>query len=214
MSFFSLLSIKMKEDLKFHIIKPPSRVKYKKFCKNIYKKYHKMFVINNNNKLSIDIPILMNILIDNLKEKKNTYYARNIKYTQLDFINGIIDIINNNTYWSRYKGTVPGKYLNKKHNEYCKIGVYECLYIIILNMYFNDSKYDKLKHQSIDTTFIRNLYGVEMIQRNPQYKSKNGIKVSSINDINGVAHSFAIGKGAVNDAKIAIEQLNHSFVEC
>ena len=47
-----------------------------------------------------------------------------------------------------------------------------------------------------------------MIQRNVQNKSKNGIKVSVKTDSNGVALSLAIGKGATNDSKIAIEQAN------
>lgn len=91
-----------------------------------------------------------------------------------------------------------GKYLNKKHSEYCKIGVYECLYMIILSIYFEDSKYEKLKYQSVDTTFIKNLYG---------------IKVSTINDINGVPISMAVSKGAKNDAKIAIEQIIIDFID-
>jgi hypothetical protein len=76
-----------------------------------------------------------------------------------------------------------------------------------------NSKYEKLKYQTIDTTFIRNLYGTEILQRNPAYKSKNEIKVSSINDINGVPISYAIGKGATNDAKIGIEQMNNNFID-
>lgn len=203
----------MYEENNIHVVKPPKTKKYKKFCKMIYNIFHKKFIKKKNNKISINVHILMNILIDHLKENKDISYARNVKYTQNDFVEGIIDIINNNTYWNRYKGKVPGKYLNKKHGEYCKMGVYECLYMIIVMIYFKEAKFIKLKHQSIDTTFIRNLYGKEMIQRNVQYKSKNGIKVSSINDTNGVAISFAISKGSTNDAKIALSQLNTSFID-
>ena len=203
----------MKKKIEIYIVKPSTRKKYKKFCKMIYSKYHKLFINDKHNNESINIRILMEILINNLKKHKNLAYARNVKYTTMDFINGIFDVLDNGTYWRRYKGTVPGKYLNAKHNEYCNMGVYDCMYYIILQIYFNDSKYEKLKHQSIDSTFIRNLYGIEMIQRNPHHKNKNGIKVSSINDTNGVPISYAIGKGATNDSKIAKIQINHSFVE-
>lgn len=205
-----------KDNKKVDVIKPPSSVKYKKFCRTIYRKYHKQFIIVYNKEVRVDIPLLMDILVQNL-ENKNKSYIRNVKYTNMDFINGIMDVINNCTYWTRYNNpnynSNFGSYLNKKHNHYCKIGVYDCLYNIIVNIYFSKSKYSKLKNQTIDTTFIRNLYGTEMIQRNPQYKSKNGIKVSTINDVNGVPHSIAIGKGATNDAKIAISQLKFSFIE-
>jgi Transposase DDE domain len=203
----------MVEKQKIHIIKPLSTIKYRKFCKMIYNKYHKSFMIIDNRTVNINIPELMNILINNLKENRDTSFARNVKYTQMDFIKGIIDVINNCTYWSRYKGKVPGKYLNTKHIEYCKLGVYEYMYFIILMIYYKKSKYQKLKDQSMDSTFIRNLYGTEMIQRNPHNKSKNGIKISTINDNTGVAHSIAIGRGATNDAKIVQEQINFSFID-
>ena len=203
----------MNKDKSIYIIKPSSSIKYRKFCNMIYRDYHKDFIIKQNNKVSINIPNLMNILIDKLKPAKDDSYARHVTYKQIDIINGIINVLNNNTYWTRYKGIVKGKYLNQKHNEYCDWGVYECMYLIILELYYKDNKYTKLKHQSIDTTFIRNLYGTEMIQRNPHYKSKNGIKVSSITDDNGVSFSYAIAKGAKNDAKIALEQINNNFID-
>ena len=45
----------------------------------------------------------MNILIDNLKQNKNISCARNIKYAQNDFVEGIIDVISNNICRNRYK---------------------------------------------------------------------------------------------------------------
>jgi ssDNA-binding Zn-finger/Zn-ribbon topoisomerase 1 len=198
---------------KIHIIELPKNIKYKKFCKMIYNRYNKDFINKSDEDTSINIHKLMNILIDNLSPTKNISYARNVKYSQMDFINGIIEVLLNNTYWRRYKGIVKGKYLNAKHLEYKDLGVYECMYGIISMIYFKESKFKKLKHQSIDSTFIRNLYGVELIQRNPHYKSKNGIKVSQIN-AHEVPISFAIAKGAVNDAKIAIQQIDHNLIDC
>ena len=69
----------------------------------------------------------------------NASFATNKKYTEIDFIDGIINIIRNNTYWCRYNGKIKGTYLNKKHNEYCKLGVYECLYEVLINMYYRVS---------------------------------------------------------------------------
>lgn len=162
------------------VIVPPIRIKYKKFCKGIYNKYHKQYIYYDNNKPKINIPLLMNILVNNLKPHKNEHYARNKKYEEIDFINGIIDIINNCSYWSRYKGKINGKYLNKRHNEYIKWGVYECLYRIVLLSYYSTNKFNKLKYQSIDSTFIKNLYGTEIYGRCKQYKSKNCTKISTI----------------------------------
>jgi hypothetical protein len=129
------------------------------------------------------------------------------------WINGIIDVICNCGYWNRYKGTISGKYLNKRHNQYCKWGVYECLYRIILLSYYSTNKFNKLKYQSIDSTFVKNLYGAEIYGRDIKYKSKNGIKISVIVDINGVPNSIAIAGANNYDSKIAMEQINNVLIE-
>ena len=170
------------------VVKPPVRIKFKKFCQNIHKKFkHEYVSYDANNKPSIDISALMLILVDKLKPVINEAYVRHKKYNDIDFINGIIDVVNNCAYWNRYKGKISGKYLNKKHNEYCKWGVYECMYRIILLMYFSTHKFNKLQYQCIDSSFITNLFGAEIYGRNVQYKSKNGIKISQITDRNGTA---------------------------
>jgi hypothetical protein len=116
-------------------------------------------------------------------------------------------------YWNRYKGRINGKYLNKKHNQYVEWHVYECLYMITLMTYYSNNKYDKLKYQSIDSTFITNLYGSEMYGRNVKYKSKNGIKISTKVDNNGVANSIAFASGNLNDVTILKEQINYELIE-
>ena len=93
----------MKEDLKFSVITPPTRIKYKKFCKDIYNKHRKEFIFTDNNEKHISIPLLMDILVEKLEDKKNEEYASKRRiFARLDLIDGILDIINNNTYWRRY----------------------------------------------------------------------------------------------------------------
>ena len=152
----------MKKDYRFSIIKPPIRIKFKKFCKNIYKRYNKYYISYSNNKPFLNIHLLMELIVNKLRPKINASFVRNKKYTEMDFINGIIEVIENNTYWNRYTGKVPGKYLNKRHNQYCKWNVYECLYRIVLLSYFSTNKFNKLHYQCIDSTFISNLYGSEI----------------------------------------------------
>jgi hypothetical protein len=53
----------------------------------------------------------MLILVDKLRPPVNQAYARHKKYDEIDFINGIIDVVNNCAYWNRYKGKISGKLL-------------------------------------------------------------------------------------------------------
>ena len=199
----------MTEDPRVYILKCPPRSRH--FINKITNKSHK-FVNKSTKKL--DIAKLLNVIVDRFKPKVNTYYIRHVHHTQMETIQGILEVLDNCSYWNRYKkGDLSGEYLRKHHKLYTKWGVYGCLYKIILEIYLKRDKYFKLKEQSIDSTFIRNLYGVELIQRNPCYKSKNGIKVSAIDDRNGVAHSIAISKGAAHDSIPAKAQINHSFID-
>jgi hypothetical protein len=90
--------------------------------------------------------------------------------------------------------------------------VYECLYRIVLLSYYSTNKFNKLKYQSIDSTFIKNLYGAEIYGRDVKYKSKNGIKISVIVDANGVPNSIAVAGANNHDSKIAMEQINNVLV--
>lgn len=191
-----------KKSNKIISITPSPKLKYKSISKKIHNKYANEYTDKNNN---IIIPKLILILVKHFKPKKNDYYRRHVKYTEMDFIKGIINIIENNMYWRRYNGKVPGKYLNTIHNLYAKWGVYHCLYILLLETYFSKKKFEKLKNQSVDTTFCINLYGKECYGRNVKYKSKNGIKISALTDTNGIPISLALASGNVHDSTIAVE---------
>lgn len=200
---------------KFEVIKPPKRIKFKRFCRGIYRKHRKEFITYKKGVPPIvNICNLMKILVARLKPEINKNYVRNSKYKEIDFIRGIIEIIRNNTFWSRYNGKVPGKYLNKRHNQYCEWGVYECLYRIILHEYFKRKKFTKLHQQSIDSTFVSNLFGSEWYGRNSQYKFKNGYNLQFQVDINGLPFAAAIGTGNANDFPVGVALLKSStFVE-
>ena len=62
---------------------------------------------------------------------------------------------------------------------------------------------------SIDSTFISNKYGTEKIGRNIFYKSKNGIKITTIVDSNGIPLDLRIDSGNTHDSKIAPKILNN-----
>ena len=69
--------------------------KHEDLCKNIFKKYQKKYIFYAGNKPQINVPYLMSILIDKLKPTTNRKFALNVKFQEIDFIEGIVDIINN-----------------------------------------------------------------------------------------------------------------------
>jgi hypothetical protein len=191
------------------VIKPIVTKKFKSFCGMVQRKFKRDFIQND----TLDLKKLMVILIDLLTPKKDLQFVHHKKYTTNDFVNGIFDMIDNGSYWNRYKGLISGKYLNRKHNEYCKLGVYHCLYRLVLLNYFSTHKFNKLQYQSVDSSFLTNLYGKDIYGRNVKYKSKNGLKVSTITDRNGVPFNIAIGGGNEHDLKIAKKQIGNSYYD-
>jgi transposase len=189
------------------VIKPETKIKYKKFCKYIIYNYSDVYFSPQSK--NIDIIALIDILIMYLEPAKDKNQALNVKYTKKEIIEGIIDVLNNNAYWNQYKGLISGKYLSRLHKEFCKWGVYDCLYIIMLNHYYSVDKYIKLKHQFVDTTFIKNFNGTEMYGCNVEHKNKNGIKLSIITDSKGIPINLAIASGNVSDCKILMEQIDN-----
>jgi hypothetical protein len=192
--------------------KPTDTHKYKKLAKQLYKQFKCIF--RNSNNFENRFKSLLVTIIDTLHGATiNHDYVRNFKFTTLEIVGELIDVISNETYWNRHNGLIDGKYLNKLHNKYQKLGVYDLLYRIILIGYFGERKFEKLKYQSIDTTFIRNLYGAEIYGPHPEYKFKNSIKVSCITDSNRVPIAIAVGSSNNSDTEFVNSNLDNMFID-
>ena len=135
-------------------------------------------------------------------DKKDQKYTHNKKYTNRDYICGIIEVLSNNTSWRKYNGKINGRILNNKHNYYVKIGVYNELYKTNKNEYLKNNK--KLsKELSIDSSFVPNKFGKEQLGRNIYYKNKKGRKITAIVDSKGIPLKIRLDEGNKHDARIA-----------
>src|SRR5437868_12917783 len=108
---------------------------------------------------------------------------------------------------------MTGKQLNKKHLEYVNNGIYEKIYKHILELYFTIDKYEKLKIQSIDTKFVPNKLGTELVDRNVNYKSKQGLKIFVIVDKNGVILSICAAHGSEADNSILEVNIKNKIID-
>jgi IS5 family transposase len=166
----------------------------------VYKK-----LLNNSSGNSL-IDTMEQIISDLEKDKKKEY-IRNIKYTTREYICEIIQVLSNSTSWRKHIGKIDGRVLNNKHNYYVKIGVYEKLHKLNLKTYLKKN-INETKVLSLDSTFIPNKNGTEKIGRNTFYKSKKGIKLTTIVDSKGIPLKMCFNKGNRHDARIAPKILN------
>jgi transposase len=139
----------------------------------------------------------------------NKYHTR--KHSEITYFSEILNLLYTCPYWNRYNGKISGKYLNKKHNEYIKNGIYNSLYSEVLKEYIRCKKHDIFKYISTDTSFIVNKYCTKL-KRNKFYKSKKGLKVSAIVDAKGIPLSLIVENGNVNDSKIFNETYNELMI--
>ena len=139
------------------------------------------------------------------KYYNNSYRTR--KHKEIFYFTQILTLFYSCPYWTRYPGKTNGRYLNKKHNEYIKKGIYNEIYNTIINKYHNTKKYETYRHILTDTCFIPNKYG-HKLKRNACYKWKKGLKISAITDADGIPLSITTDHANVHDSKIYIDTYN------
>jgi hypothetical protein len=179
-------------------------------------------LINNNTTIeqaNIDLEIIDEI---NLSEvffekyikylEKHKYNNGNIKkYTaQIRFLN-FFKFINNNCYWSRFNlnpitnkyetdsNSISGKYLHELFSFMVKFDFFLQLYSHLLGIYLKVTNYKTLANISIDSCFIRNMYGLNAT-KNPKNANKPGYKVHTLVDSNRVPISIIITNSNVHDS--------------
>ena len=123
-------------------------------------------------KISKDIIDIFEEIIKN--DYDNTHPTR-IR-PEIEYFKGILNLLNNSLYWSRYNHNISGKLLNNKHHEYIRKGYYNKLVKTIIEMYINTQDYYIFKFLSTDTSFIPNKYCTK-VGRNKFYRNKKRIKI-------------------------------------
>ena len=127
-----------------------------------------------------------NLFIETYTEFKNkntqVKYATNTKYTAENICNAVTDFVKNSCYFSLFKNAIEGTYLNQIHQFLVNCSFYDNLYSKLLTIYLNITNYETLDILSGDSTFIRNIIGVELNGRNPHYYNKPGFKLNLLVD--------------------------------
>ena len=158
-------------------------------------------------------------IIDDNNNLKDPRLQTNLNNTTFDYVKAIFKFVRNSVYWNRItefgnsNAKNPGKLLNEKHMQFVKDGSYENLLYEITNLYFKDNKCTKLKDQASDTMFVKNKFGIQMVDRNKNYKNKNGIKVSNITADKGVQIALSFAIGSESDCVIIEDTLSNFFID-
>ena len=157
-------------------------------------------------KLTLDI---INIICNKKGRKpsqNNIHYLKTINY-----------ILKNGSDWNTYEGILDGSTYKKKFYYWTKCHIFELAYkyIICILEKLDILNYDEIKHLFMDSTNIRNLYGIESIGRCYADKNKNATKINVIVSKNGIPLSITIHPGNISDAKLlepTLENINIKII--
>ena len=151
--------------------------------------------------------------IPNTYQYSNKYPCprSNYKYTDKLFIACILYVTLNNSSWISFIGPIPGKQVHKRFKEYCNMNCFKNLFKNSIKEYLCTKSMEKTKLISIDSTNIFNKNCIELDNRNPYYKNKKCIKVSSAVDANGSPLSITVNDSNNHDCKLFNEVFNETI---
>ena len=143
--------------------------------------------------------------------KKYAFKTKKQKYKLSTIIEEIIYFLNSGVSYNHYRGPINAKSLNNHVLFFAKNRIFETVYKQLFIKYISKKSYTKLKYQHIDTSFIINKNGKQLLGRNKLFKNKKCYKLSFIVDSNGIPLSIGINRGNEHDVKIGYSNLNNIF---
>ena len=166
-------------------------------------------MINKNKKLIN----LFNLELNKKLNINNNYISR--KATEEEYFIAYLDFISNSSYFSRFKyfnertkHYITGKTLNNKVNMWINLDIFKNIFNSTSNNYCESRNQSEFKYLSEDTLFVPNrMCNKNDIGRCVYYKSKNGLKIDTIVDINGTPLDISVSPGNQNDATIATKRI-------
>lgn len=135
------------------------------------------------------------------------------KYTNEDYLRGIIEVFEVHTYWCNYEGTIKWKTLNDKYVQWTNKGIFNELHKEMLVRYLKTNKCTKTKYQMIDSTSVSNKQGSELVAHNAHTGNKQYTKVSVISNDSGIPFGIHMIAGNVNDSTTVEDTLKKIPIE-
>jgi transposase len=154
---------------------------------------------------------LKNVIINDVNVKK--YYNKsfpNSKYSLDVIIDGIIYILKTGISWRDFiHPSIHWNSLFFHFNRFVKFNIFKKAYLKLKASYLKSNN-DNIF--IIDSSFVQNKYGKNLIARNKFYKNKFGNKISLITDSHGIPISIFLNKGNIHDLSFIDKHLRDLFI--
>ncbi len=160
---------------------------------------------------------LVRFLANTLKKKFPLKYAKTYKkqkYSAEEVIDNLLYMTQVGCSFKKAPKRMSTSNLHKHSQFLNQNNFFKNTYVCLLSKYLNINQKEKLKHQSIDSTFIANKNGLRKnLARNGFNKNKYCLKVSFIVDSKGIPLSVLIKKGNIHDSQFFEDHLKNMLID-
>jgi len=129
----------------------------------------------------------------------------NSKYKLEDLLDDIMFVLKTGIAWRDLKSTIKWQSVYFHFKRFVQFNIFKMFFNKLRRMYIKSFKCNILL---IDSSFISNKYGKNIISRNKFFKNKKCNKVSIITDVNGLPLSVIINKGSIHDSQFFDKHFN------
>jgi hypothetical protein len=141
--------------------------------------------------------------INCLYPNKYNFSNKQQKHKLEDILEDILYIANTGVSYRNLRSKINYNTIYYHVNFFTTNNTFKLFYNFLLHEYFKTNKVEKLKYQSIDSSFIINKGAKrDQVKRNVCVKGKNCLKLSLIVETYGIPISVVLETGNVHDAKI------------
>ncbi len=119
------------------------------------------------------------------------------KYDIDTIINDIIYVLKTGVSWRALRSPIHWQSVYYHFKRFVKMNIFTKLFKMIRNKFISKNN----KVLIIDSSFIGNKNGKNLLSRNKYYKNKNCAKLSCVTDINGLPLSIIVNRGTIHDTQ-------------
>lgn len=152
--------------------------------------------------------------INILYPKKYNFSNKKQKHSLDDILEDVLYIADTGISYRKLRSKINYNSLYYHIDFFIKSRVFEKFYNFLLFEYFETNKLEKLKYQSIDTSFIINKGAYQSeVKRNVYVKGKNCLKLSMIVSTYGIPISIILNTGNIHDCKLYEENIKNMLYD-
>ena len=179
---------------------------------------HETRLRSSYNLLIITIMSIPKFIIDIIDSEINksfpdNYLGRPRKTDNKYIIEKIFRVLRTGMQWRELDSSkLSPKTINNYFNKWSNIGIFHRSFRYVINFIYSHTNI-KSKYYATDTSFIKNIFGIDLLGKNPTDRGRKATKISVVVDNNGIPLSLCMFPANRNDCTLLEETLKCNVIK-